>query len=216
MYLPALYVALTEVNPSILPTSLFIIMQGSSLGQPFPPPVQVILMVLVIETLREAALRLPKPLSATIGTMGAIVVGTAVVKAGLVDPQIIVVMTLTALSMFSTPIYELTSTWRIINFTILAAALVLGMLGIVLVTMLVLVVLMDMQSFGTPYLSPWAPFRWRQWSDGPIRLPWTRLHRRWFGARSIRTLWRRPVSVDLDPHLYKAQQAHTDRAGDGS
>ena len=45
------------------------------------------MIVFVIEVLRESVLRLPKALSPTIGTVGGIVVGTAVVKAGLVSPQ---------------------------------------------------------------------------------------------------------------------------------
>lgn len=48
---------------------------------------EALLIVFVIEVLRESVLRLPKALSPTIGTVGGIVVGTAVVKAGLVSPQ---------------------------------------------------------------------------------------------------------------------------------
>lgn len=203
IYLPALYVALSEVNPSVLPSSLFVILQGSNAGIPFPPIIQVILMIVVIETLREAALRLPKVLATTIGTVGAIVVGTAVVKAGLVDTQIIVIMTLTALSIFSTPTYELTATWRVINFLILGTALYLGIFGIVLMTMAILVVVIDMQSFGTPYFAPWAPFRMRDWVDAIWRLPWTNITRRLTIFRSLRPTWRKPATVSRKPHLRK-------------
>ncbi|NMP21200.1 spore germination protein [Sulfobacillus sp. DSM 109850] len=205
IYLPAIFVALAQVNPSILPTSLFIIFQGSNVGLPFPPSVQVVLMILVIETLREAALRLPKVLSTTIGTVGAIVVGTAVVKAGLVDTQIIVIMTLTALSLFSTPVYELTGTWRAIGFLMLVAALYFGILGIALVTIGVIGVLVDMKSFGTPYLEPWAPFRVADWKDGVIRMPWTTMDRRWTGPRSPRRWWRQHETVSTHPRLQKGK-----------
>ncbi|NMP25213.1 spore germination protein, partial [Sulfobacillus harzensis] len=84
LYLPAVYIALTEVNPDLVPPPLVILTAGSHTGLPFTPIVEVLVMVLIIEILREAALRLPKPLATTIGTVGAIVVGTAVVKAGFV------------------------------------------------------------------------------------------------------------------------------------
>lgn len=206
LYLPAMYVALSEVNPNVLPPSLFIVMQGSHAGLPFPPVVEIFLMILVIETLRESALRLPKVLSTTLGTVGAIVVGTAVVKAGLVDPQIIVIMTFTALSLFSTPVYELTGTWRVISFTFLISAALAGIFGIVTATIMILAVVMDMQTFGTPYFIPWAPFQASEWrQDAVFRAPWTMIQTRWHSTRALRPVWRKPSEEDRRPHLVRAQ-----------
>lgn len=205
IYLPALFVALTEVNPSVLPSELLSSVQGSAIGLPFPEVIQVILMILVIETLREASLRLPKPLSTTIGTIGAIVVGTAIVKAGLVDTQIIVIMTLTALSLFATPVYELTSTWRVVGFLMLGAAYFFGLVGITLVTMGVIAVLVDMRSFGSPYFEPWAPFRAIDWGDAIWRLPWTLLTERWSAPRPLHSRWRRSETVSTHPQLKRGR-----------
>ena len=79
VYLPALYIAFTEVNSNILPPGLLVVAEGSRAGLPVSPVSEVLLMIFTIEILREAALRLPKVLGATIGTVGAIVVGTPVV-----------------------------------------------------------------------------------------------------------------------------------------
>jgi spore germination protein KA len=203
MYLPAFYIAMTEINPNVLPASLFVIMQGSHAGLPFSPVAEILLMILVIEILRESALRLPKVLSTTIGTVGAIVVGTAVVRAGLVDPQIIVLMTLTALALFSTPVYELTGTWRVVGFVLLTASAILGLLGLVLVTMVFLAVVMDMQSFGVPYFAPWEPFQPASWGDAIFRLPWTVFRSRWTFTRSQVPHWREPERPAPRPHLHK-------------
>ncbi len=201
IYLPALYVALAMVTPSILPNNLFVVMQAASIGLAFPAIIQIVLMILVIETLREAAIRLPKALSTTIGTVGAIVVGTAIVKAGLVNTQIIVMTTLTALSLFSTPVYELASTWRIINWFMLSIALVLGIVGIVLGTMAIIAVLVDMTTFGTPYFEPWAPFRAVDWHDSVVRVPWTMITHRWTGPQPQRFQWRRKQEIVSRPDL---------------
>lgn len=205
IYLPALYVAMVEVTPTILPTQLFIITQAASVGLAFPAVFQVFLMILVIETLREAALRLPKPLSTTIGTVGAIVLGTAIVKAGLVNTQIIVMTTLTALSLFSTPVYELASTWRVVNWLMLGAATFLGIVGIVLLTVGLIAVLVDMKSFGVPYFEPWAPFRVADWYDAIWRYPWTMITRRATGPRPRQKIWRNPQPVDTNPRLKKGR-----------
>lgn len=206
LYLPALYLALTEVNVNVLPSRLFILTQGSSAGLPFSPFVQVILMVLMIETLREAALRLPKSLSTTISIIGAIVLGTAITKSGFVDPQILVIMTLTALSLFSTPVYELAATWRIVGWILVGSSLFLGLLGLVLCTMVFMGILIDMQSFGVPYFTPWAPFRGRDWGDVLWRMPWTMRTTRWEDARPAPRRWRIPGRSIRRPHLRKARR----------
>lgn len=117
-------------------------------------------------------MRLPKTLGTTIGTVGAIVVGTAVVKAGLVSPQVIVVMTLTALAFFSTPVYELSGAWRLAGFAMILAAAVLGLFGILLVTVFLVAELISMQSFGVPYLDPVAPLRAADLGATVPRPPW--------------------------------------------
>jgi spore germination protein KA len=200
VYLPALFIALTQMNLNVLPPGLLILVSGSRVGLPVTPLVEVVTMVFVIEILREAALRLPKNLGPTIGTVGAIVVGTAVVRAGVVSPQIIVLITLTALAFYSAPVYDLTGTWRLVNFAMLVSAGLLGLTGIVLTTLLLVGELTRLSSFGTPYFEPWAPFRLRDWMDAVVRLPWALLHQRPTAERPRRPEWAPPpppVPVDL-------------------
>jgi spore germination protein KA len=206
LYLPALYVAFTQVNINLLPTQLLVIITGSHAGLPFSPLVEIVLMIGIIEILREAAVRLPQMLSTTIGTVGAIVVGTAIVRSGVVDNQIIVLMTLTALSLFTTPVYDLVGPWRIMAFSLLAGAAILGFLGVVLVTMVYIAVITDMESFGTPYFTPWAPFRITDWGDVLMRTPWIMSRTRWTSARPFDIVWRRPTSIDPPPHLLRARR----------
>jgi spore germination protein KA len=191
VYLPAIYISLTEVNPDLVSPKLFDLIAGSHTGLPFTPLVEVVVMILVIEVLREAALRLPKVLASTIGTVGAIVVGTSVVKAGFVSPQIIVVMTFTALSLFSAPAYELMATWRLMSWLMLMAGFVLGIYGIVLATFWMSAELVTMTSFGTPYLAPFAPWRPKDWANALWRVPWSRLQRRLTESRSANLRWSR-------------------------
>lgn len=205
VYLPALYIAFTEVNSNILPPGLLIVAEGSRAGLPVSPVSEVLLMIFTIEILREAAMRLPKVLGTTIGTVGAIVVGTAVVKAGIVSPQIIVLITLTALAFYSAPVYELTGTWRLVNFSMLVGAATLGLLGIVLLTVVLVSELTRLTSFGTPYFEPWGPFRPIDWADVLARLPWSRYHNRPTTARPQDTGWASAPPI-LPPHLKKGRE----------
>jgi spore germination protein KA len=204
-YLPAIYIAMTQVNPNLVPATLLIITLGDHAALPFSPFIEAILMILVVEILREAALRLPHAMSTTIGTVGAIVVGTAVVKAGFVSPQIIVIITLTALAFFSVPVYELTGTWRIVNFLMLLISAVLGILGIILATFFLGGLLLSMTSFGSPYLVPMAPFRWRDWKDYLLRTPWASIRTHLTTARPLSATWNDTPSIDDPAHLKKSQ-----------
>lgn len=201
VYLPAFYIALTEVNTDLVPHALLILTAGNHAGLPFPPMVEAILMVFIIELLREAALRLPKILSTTIGTVGAIIVGTVVVKAGIVSPQMIVVITLTALSFYTVPVYELTGTWRLVNLVMLVAAAIMGIYGMVLVSVWLIGALISLDSFGAPYFEPFAPFRPGDWRDVLVRLPWTLMRRRSTTARPLHPTWMGPSLREPPPHL---------------
>lgn len=183
--LPALYIVFTSVNPQLIPYQLLLMVTGSHTGLPFTPFTEALVMIFMIEVIREAALRLPRPLAGALGTMGAIVVGTAIVRSGFVSTQIIVIMTLTALSFFSVPAYELVGTGRLLNFGFMIAGEVLGLFGVVTLSLVVSASLLSMRSFGVPYLTPIVPPRWHGWRDVFVRAP--------FGALRERPAWLQPL-----------------------
>lgn len=171
LFLMPLYIALFSVDPDLVPTKLALTVAGSELGIPFPPVMEVLIMWVIIEILREAANRLPTELAVTLGTVGAVVVGTAIVKAGIVDPILIVMVTLTALALFTTPAFELTAAWRWLFWALIVGAYVFGVPGIIMVTVLIIAYLSSLESFGVPYLSPFAPLSFRDLKDSMVRFP---------------------------------------------
>ncbi len=185
LYLMPLYVALTAVNLNLMPTMLLLTIDGSRLGVPFAPVVEVIIMYIIIELLHEAANRLPKELAVTLGTVGAVVVGTAIVKADIVDDVMIICATLTALGLFTTPSFEMSTPWRWLFWLMLFGAYALGIFGILLVTVGIVAYLASLESFGVPYLSPFGPFRTESWADSWIRAPIPNLRRRSISARPV-------------------------------
>lgn len=206
LYFPALYIVFTTTNRNLVSYQLLTTIIGSHVGLPYAPTLEAVIMIFVIEIIREAALRLPKALSTVLGTMGAIVVGTAVVKAGFVSNQIIVIMTVTALSFYSVPAYELVGTWRIINFSLLAVAQLWGLYGVMLLSLAFVVHLAGMVSYGVPYLSPWVPVRWTDLRDTVMRWPLALWKRRPLMLRPSRRLWRySSTRRPAQPRLRQAQ-----------
>lgn len=157
-----------------MPTRLVLTLTGSRIGVPFPPVTEAAIMWIIVEVLREAANRMPQQLSNTIGTVGAVIIGTAIVKAGLVDPVVIIGTTFTALGLFTVPTWEMSSPWRWIFWLLVLGSYFFGVYGIVLVTFVVVGHLASLNVMGVPYLAPFGPVSPVGLQDSLVRFP-TRL-----------------------------------------
>ncbi|UVI27739.1 spore germination protein [Paenibacillus spongiae] len=169
--LPAYYIAVVSYHFEVIPQELLLPIKSSIEHIPFPPILEALFMELTIELLREAGIRLPGPVGQTIGIVGGLVIGDAVVKAGLVSNAMIIVVALTAIASFVVPSHEMSASVRMLRFPVMVAASLFGFIGIVFSLMIILIHLCRLESFGTPYFAPAAPFRLKDWKDAIIRLP---------------------------------------------
>jgi spore germination protein len=128
-------------------------------------------MEFTLELLREAGLRLPKPIGQTIGIVGGLVIGESAVAAGIVNPVMVIVVAVTAISSFSLPSYSFAISLRVMRFSIMLAAAFLGLYGIILGYIMINIHLVNLKSFGIPYSTPFAPLLIRDWKDLILRSP---------------------------------------------
>ena len=156
MTFPALYLALVTYHPEILPTSLIMTLASARVNVPFPAWVEVVLLELAFELLREAGIRIPGQLGSTIGIVGGIIIGQTAVSAGVVSPMIVIVVAVTALASFAIPNDELSSAYRILKYFAIVLAAVYGFFGIIMSWLFVLGHLSRLKSFNFPYLMPTA------------------------------------------------------------
>ncbi|MGE5653005.1 MAG: spore germination protein [Bacillota bacterium] len=170
--LPPLYVAMSTYNPELLPLKIATAIALARSGVPFPPIIEALLFELVIDLIREMGLRLPSPLGQTVGVVGGIVLGEASIRAGLVSPAMLVVVVLTTISTYATPIYTMAQSQRIVRVPLMLLSAVFGIYGLTLGLLAVLAHLCSLEAFGIPYLSPFAPLRYRDLKDTIIRVPW--------------------------------------------
>ncbi len=166
---PALYVALTTFHQELIPTPLLLTMAAAREGTPFPAMVEAIGMGIIFEILREAGVRLPRPVGQAISIVGALVIGDAAVSAGLVGAPMVIVVALTAIASFVVPAQTDVGSILRIFLTLLAGFL--GAFGIAIGILGVLVHMCALRSFGTPYLSPLAPLSTGDLKDVFIRVP---------------------------------------------
>ncbi|MBU3127392.1 spore germination protein [Clostridium tagluense] len=175
---PALYVAITSFHTDIIPTKLAYAIAASREGVPFPAFVEAIIMELFLALLMEAVVRLPKPIGATIGIVGGLVIGQSAVSAGIASPIMIIIVAITAITTFVTPNYEVTAAFRLVRILLIIASAIVGFYGIVMGLIILLIHLVRMKSFGIPYLAPAVDTSIADLKDMYIRAPISKLKER--------------------------------------
>lgn len=168
---PAFYIAITTFHQEMIPTQLLIVLAAQREAVPFPVFVEAFLMEVAFEILREAGIRLPRPVGQTVSIVGALVIGQAAVQAGIVSPAIIIIVSITAIASFATPSYSIAISARLIRFIFMITASSFGFYGIFLGMVILAAHLCSLRSFGIPYLEPLAPFVPKNAGDTLVRLP---------------------------------------------
>ncbi|MGI5891614.1 MAG: spore germination protein [Bacillota bacterium] len=174
--LPALFVAVTDYHKQFIPSKLLHTMTAGQEDTPFSTGISVLVMILTYELLREAGVRLPRPIGQTVSIVGAIVMGDAAVSAGLISAPVLIVVAAAVIASFVTvPLIGADSYLRLY---FILAGWTLGGFGLVVAVLIVMLYLSSMRTFGVPYLSPMAPLNFRELGDSFIRLPLWALIRR--------------------------------------
>lgn len=152
--LPGLYLAITLFHQEIIPTYLLYSISASRENVPFPSLVELLLMDLSFEMIREAGLRMPGPIGSTLGIVGGLILGQAAVSAKIVSPIMIIIIAITGIGSFATADYSLSWSFRIMRLVFIALAAFMGFYGIAIGIFIYALMLAKQKSFGVPFLSP--------------------------------------------------------------
>ncbi|OIJ12243.1 spore germination protein [Anaerobacillus alkalilacustris] len=176
--LPSLYIGLTTFHHELIPTALVFPLQAQREGVPFPAVVEILIMEITFEILREAGVRMPRAVGQAVSIVGTLVIGQAAVEAGIVSNLLVIIVALTAIASFVSPIYSFGNASRLLRFGLLFITSALGLYGMIVGITLVIAHLASLRSFGTPYLAPLAPFIVEDQKDVFVRLPMQSLKKR--------------------------------------
>lgn len=182
---PSFYIAIATFHQEMLPTSLLLSIAAAREGIPLPALVEAFLMELFFEGLREAGVRLPRPVGQAVSIVGALVIGQAAVQAGLASAPIVIIVAMTGIASFTIPHFSFGVAIRLLRFPIMLMAGLLGLFGIMVSLIAILVHLCALRSFGTPYLQPVAPFHWSGMKDVFVRAPLWMMGDRPSGTRAV-------------------------------
>ncbi|OPX85004.1 MAG: Spore germination protein B1 [Pelotomaculum sp. PtaB.Bin013] len=167
---PGVYLSIVLFHHEMIPTELLLAIAGNREKVPFPSLVEVLLMEISFELIREAGLRIPGIMGTTIGIIGALVLGQAAVQANIVNPVLVILVAVTGLSSFAIPYFSLAFTLRIYRFFYIMLGATMGFFGIAVGLFSQIVLTANLKSFGVPYLAPIGP-RTVAGADVVTRLP---------------------------------------------
>ncbi|MEC0224539.1 MULTISPECIES: spore germination protein [Paenibacillus] len=168
---PALFIAILTFHQEMIPTALLINFASQREGVPFPAFIEAMLMEFTFEIIREAGIRMPSPIGQTVSIIGGLVLGQAAVQAGIVSPAMVIVVSLTGISSFATPAFNMALSIRILRFIIMFIAAFMGLYGITIFTFILVAHMCSLKSLGFPYMSPFGPFIAENQKDSILRVP---------------------------------------------
>lgn len=180
-FLPGLYIAVSSFHPSMIPMELMLKMSEARNLVPVSTVVEVLIMELAFETLREAGIRLPAAIGSTLGIIGGIIIGQAAIDAGIASPLVVIVISLTGIASFAIPNVALVSAYRLVKYLVIFMSAFLGLFGFCAALLLILIHLVTLRSFGIPYMFPFVsltPDTLSDLKDTVIKPPLTSLYKR--------------------------------------
>lgn len=168
---PGIYIAITTFNQEMLPLELLTSFAAQRSTVPFPAFFEALLMILSFEILRESDLRIPNVSNSALSIVGALILGEAAVNAGIVSPVMIIVEAITAISalLFTEP--EIINAIKWYRFLFMIGATTVGMFGVFIVFIFFTINLCSLNSFGKPFMIPYAPLSVAGLKNSIIKFP---------------------------------------------
>lgn len=167
LFLPAFYVAAQLFKLQLLPFALLMTISGGIQGIPLSPGLELFFLLVVLEILIEASVRMPKYVALALSVIGALVLGDTAVKAGLVSSPAIIIVALSGIAAYTVP--DLTGTLSVVRIAFVIVAGSIGTYGILLLTALILYYLLSSDGYGTPLLAPFSPLIRRDLKDSLLK-----------------------------------------------
>ena len=183
-FLPGLYVAIVTHHFSLIPSVFVFRLAVSRAGVPFPTVIEVIMMMVFFQLIKEAGVRLPQPIGQAMSIVGALILGDAAVGAGLASQITILIVALSTISYFLVPrIYGAVSIWAV---ALVIFGALLGLPGFYIGFFMLISHLSSLESSGYAYLYPLGSLRTLKYKDGVVRFSLNNISRNLFKTQDKR------------------------------
>lgn len=167
--IPAVYLALIVHHQNMLPSEWLYSISTSQNGVPLGSILEMVLLFIIFEILRETGTRMPSSIGLALNIVGAIILGQAAVEAKLVSAPMVIVVAFSGTC--GLMVSSLKGTVIYIRALYIVMAALLGIAGVFLATILLLINLYDYESIGVPYMYCTSVFNKETYQDTFFRTP---------------------------------------------
>lgn len=173
LFLPGAYVAIASYNPEMLPSALILNLAAAEQTAPFSLMVECLFIHFMYELLREAGIRLPRPVGHAIGVVGGLVIGDITVSAGLVGAPMVLIVALSGLCSFVVP--DMYEKIVVLRYLYIIAGGIFGLYGLAVLAGAVIIKMCSLNTYGIPYMAPISPFSPKAMRDMLVRSGWRKM-----------------------------------------
>jgi len=167
LLLPAFYVSAQLFKIQLLPLGLTLTIASSSRELPLSPSLEMFVVLFLLETLKEASIRMPKYVGMSLSVVGALVLGDTAVSAGFLSTPAIIVVAFSGICLYTVP--NFVETGSILRWLFLLVSGSIGPFGIVLSAAFLLYYLLSADAFGAPALAPFSPLNIHDLRDSVVK-----------------------------------------------
>ncbi len=167
LLLPAFYVSAQLFKMQLLPLGLTLTIASSSRELPLSPNLEMFVVLFLLETLKEASIRMPKYVGMSLSVVGALVLGETAVSAGFLSTPTIIVVAFSGICLYTVP--DFVETGSILRWLFLLVGGSIGPFGIVLSAAFLLYYLLSTDAFGVPALAPFSPLTMHDLRDSIVK-----------------------------------------------
>ena len=176
LLLPAFYVSAQLFKIQLLPLGLTLTIASSIRELPLSPSLEMFVVLFLLETLKEAGIRMPKYVGLSLSVVGALVLGDTAVSAGFLSTPAIIIVAFSGICLYTVP--NFVESGSLLRWLFLIVAGSIGPFGIVLTSAFLLCYLLSADAFGAPALAPFSPFNRRDLRDSIVKYDITNLKTR--------------------------------------
>ena len=155
LLLPAFYVSVQLFKMQLVPLGLMLTIASSIRELPLSPSLEMFVVLLLLEVLKEASIRMPKYVGMSLSVVGALVLGETAVSAGFLSTPAIIIVAFSGICLYTVP--NFVETGSILRWIFLIVAGSLGPFGIILLATFLLYYLLSADAYGAPLLAPFSP-----------------------------------------------------------
>lgn len=154
IFLPAFYIAMVSFQYYAVSVKLFLLLAQVRTKVPFPPVIDVLFLITLLETIREGAIRLSTPPGKLISAIGGVLLAIGLGASGYVSPGSAIFCSSAFLVSLVFPIEDLLYPTRTIMLASIIMTAIFGVLGMVITASLAVSYLVGLNTSDRQYIQP--------------------------------------------------------------